>query len=222
MKALVVGDKKRYEEILLKLPSAVTTKHYNYWEIAEGNDYDLVFDLNFDDFAHSLDYLASRKNVPVFACAVKKSLAEAVHDFGEIACALFGMNLLPGFINRDLLEVNLFKKETATQLAALMQQLGWNYKIVDDRIGMISPRIICMIINEACYTLQEGTASMKDIDLSMKLGTNYPYGPFEWADKIGIKDVYETLDAIYNDTHDERYKICPLLKTKYLKREPFF
>jgi 3-hydroxybutyryl-CoA dehydrogenase len=46
-------------------------------------------------------------------------------------------------------------------------------------------------------------------------------GPFEWANKIGIKHVYETLDAIYNDTHDERYKICPLLKTKYLRGELF-
>ncbi len=222
MKALVVGDKKRYEELLLKLPSTVTTKHYNYWEIAEGNDYDLVFDLNFDDFIHNLDYIALRTSVPVFVCAVKKSMSQAAFDFKEaLHCKLIGMNALPGFINRELLELSLFKKEDAPQVAALMQQLGWKYKIVDDRAGMVTPRIICMIINEACFTLQEGTASMNDIDLSMKLGTNYPYGPFEWADRIGIKDVYEALDAIYNDTRDERYKICPLLKTKYLKRESF-
>jgi 3-hydroxybutyryl-CoA dehydrogenase len=79
-----------------------------------------------------------------------------------------------------------------------------------------------MIINEACYTLQEGTASMQDIDISMKLGTNYPFGPFEWADKIGIKHVYETLKAVYDDTHDERYKICPMLKTIYLKNGSFY
>lgn len=223
MKALVVGDKKRYEELLLKLPTAVTTKHYNYWEIAEGNDYDLVFDLNFDDFVHNLDYIAPRANVPVFVCAVKKSLSQAAFDFREeLHCKLIGMNALPGFINRELLELSLFKKENTSEVAALMQQLGWDYKIVDDRAGMVTPRIICMIINEACFTLQEGTASMRDIDLSMKLGTNYPHGPFEWADKIGIKDVYETLDAIYNDTHDERYKICSMLKTKYLKRESFY
>jgi 3-hydroxybutyryl-CoA dehydrogenase len=86
---------------------------------------------------------------------------------------------------------------------------------------MVTPRILFMIINEACYTLQEGTASKEDIDTSMKLGTNYPFGPFEWANKIGIKHVYETLEAIYLDTHDERYKVCPLLKTMYLKGEEF-
>jgi 3-hydroxybutyryl-CoA dehydrogenase len=78
-----------------------------------------------------------------------------------------------------------------------------------------------MIINEACYTVQEGTATIADIDTAMKLGTNYPFGPFEWANKIGVKHVYETLLAVYTDTNDERYKICPLLKTKYLRNENF-
>ena len=51
----------------------------------------------------------------------------------------------------------------------------------------------------------------------MRLGTNYPYGPFEWCEKIGLNEVYETLEAIYEDTKDERYKICPLLKMNILK-----
>jgi 3-hydroxybutyryl-CoA dehydrogenase len=50
----------------------------------------------------------------------------------------------------------------------------------------------------------------------MKLGTAYPHGPFEWCDKIGIVNVYEILNAMAADTHDERYKICSLLKTEYL------
>jgi 3-hydroxybutyryl-CoA dehydrogenase len=82
---------------------------------------------------------------------------------------------------------------------------------------MVSPRVVCMIINEAFYTNAEGTASEKDIDLAMKLGTNYPLGPFEWAEKIGIENVYEVLEAVYEDTGDERYKINPQLKKKYLK-----
>jgi 3-hydroxybutyryl-CoA dehydrogenase len=74
-----------------------------------------------------------------------------------------------------------------------------------------------MIINEAYYTVQEGTACRTDIDLGMKLGTAYPKGPFEWSEEIGIDHVYETLEALYQDTKDERYKICPLLKTEYLQ-----
>jgi 3-hydroxybutyryl-CoA dehydrogenase len=52
----------------------------------------------------------------------------------------------------------------------------------------------------------------------MKLGTNYPLGPFEWAKKIGIENVYLVLDSVYKDTKDERYKICPLLKKEYLNQ----
>ena len=76
-----------------------------------------------------------------------------------------------------------------------------------------------MIINEAFYTLQEGTASPEDIDKGMKLGTNYPYGPFEWCERIGLAHVYELLEAMYEDTKEERYKICPLLKQQYLRMQ---
>jgi 3-hydroxybutyryl-CoA dehydrogenase len=71
-----------------------------------------------------------------------------------------------------------------------------------------------MIINEAYYTLEEGTANRGDIDLAMKLGTNYPYGPFEWAQRIGIHHLVKLLDALHQDTHDERYKVCNLLRNE--------
>jgi len=221
MKVLIVGDKRRYDELLLKLPKEVSSRYFSFWEAVDSDKYDLVFDLNFDDFPRHLEYFA-RLEIPVIAGAVKKPLAEAAHEYGdEVRCTLIGMNTLPGFINREMMEISLFQnnREPADKL---LQQLNWKYRVVEDRAGMITPRIICMIINEASYTLQEGTASIRDIDLAMKLGTNYPLGPFEWADKIGIKDVYETLEAISLDTRDERYKICPLLKGKYLKAEGFY
>jgi 3-hydroxybutyryl-CoA dehydrogenase len=96
--------------------------------------------------------------------------------------------------------------------------LQTDFVVVVDRVGLVTPRVICMIINEAFYTVQEGTASKKDIDIAMKLGTNYPLGPFEWAKKIGIENVYLVLDSVYKDTKDERYKICPLLKKEYLNQ----
>ncbi len=99
-----------------------------------------------------------------------------------------------------------------------MGQMKTEFHLIEDRVGMVSPRVVCMIINEAYYTVQEGTASREDIDLGMKLGTAYPYGPFEWCEKIGVKNVYEVLEALYDDTKDERYKICPLLKKEYLEK----
>ncbi len=220
MRTLVVGDKKRFDELALKLPADAEARYHPFWEEFDHAGYDAIIDLNFDDFPGNIKYFGNRP-IPVIAAAVKKRLSEAVREYGGIKCPLIGMNFLPGFIDRGISEISLLDENGGTA-KHLMRQFNWKYSIVDDRAGMVTPRIICMIINEACYTLQEGTASIHDMDLAMKSGTNYPLGPFEWADKIGIKDVYETLAAIYNDTHDERYKICPLLKTKYLKDEAFY
>ena len=221
MNVLVVGDNDRFLELRKKLPGNVQTQHFSFWDIVKGDRYACVFDLNFDEWPRSIEFFISLKDTPVFVSAVKKNLAETVQEYGEEPqCFLIGMNMLPGFIEREVLEISLFKNDR-DRAQEVMQQFGWNYKIVADRVGLVTPRILCMIINEACYTLQEGTATVADIDLAMKLGTNYPHGPFEWAEKIGIKEVYETLLAIYADTHDERYKICPLLKQKYLRGERF-
>jgi 3-hydroxybutyryl-CoA dehydrogenase len=119
---------------------------------------------------------------------------------------------MPTFFNRELLEVSLRSTDQRTDLEKICQLLSTDFAVVDDRVGLVTPRIICMIINEAYYTVQEGTASRADIDLAMKLGTNYPLGPFEWCNKIGIEHVYHLLNTVYHDTHDERYKICALLK----------
>jgi 3-hydroxybutyryl-CoA dehydrogenase len=97
-------------------------------------------------------------------------------------------------------------------LEEIALQLNTKFTIVEDRIGMITPRIVCMIINEAYFASDENVASRADIDLAMKLGTNYPFGPFEWSQKIGVHQVYELLKAVSDDTGDERYKISGLLE----------
>ena len=134
----------------------------------------------------------------------------------KFKCTFIGFNGLPTFFDRDILEISTLKEEDHSKVKLLADQLKFEYIIVDDRVGMVTPRVICMIINEAYYTVQDGTAERSAIDQAMKLGTNYPFGPFEWAEKIGIRHVYETIEALYHDTHDERYKICPLLKKDYL------
>ncbi|MCB0736653.1 MAG: 3-hydroxyacyl-CoA dehydrogenase, partial [Bacteroidetes bacterium] len=183
------------------------------------NDFDVVFDVSADDEEYSLEPFTDLE-IPVFVSSIKAQLAEMA-DPDENYGPIFGLNCLPTFLNRPLKEVSCLNEQDAETLKEVCQNLGWEYQLVKDRVGMVTPRIIFMIINEACYTVQEGTANMQDIDSSMKLGTAYPKGPFEWADEIGIADVYETLEALFLDTGDERYKICPLLKTKYLRQETF-
>ena len=130
-------------------------------------------------------------------------------------CTVFGFNGFPTMFNREYLEVSLLKPEEAPALKKICAELKTEYLVVEDRVGFVTPRVIAMIINEAYYTVQEGTASRGDIDLAMKLGTNYPYGPFEWCERIGLRNVYILLEALHDDTKDERYKISALMKTEY-------
>ena len=135
--------------------------------------------------------------------------------------ATFGFCGLPTLLNRRLLEVSLYHEADRAKLAETCAALGTDYRVVADRVGLVTPRVICMIINEACFTVQEGTATMQDVDLGMQLGTSYPRGPFAWANAIGVERVYAVLEAMWHDTHDERYKVCPLLKRQALRGEPF-
>lgn len=74
----------------------------------------------------------------------------------------------------------------------------------------ISLRIISMIVNEAYFALGDGISTKEEIDTAMKLGTNYPYGPFEWSQKIGLKKIYALLQNLGREK--ERYAAAPLLK----------
>lgn len=225
MKILLIGDPDRVNEMKTRLSAGKDLEI----EISDGDSdedfefYDVIMDLNFDDDPSNMEIYAGLKDTPVFVNTVKLQLSEAVYGVEEkIRCLLFGINALPSFISQSKWEVSLYRKFQMEELNKLMQQFGVDFLPVEDRVGMVKSRIIFMVINEACYTLQEGTASIEDIDQAMKLGTNYPFGPFEWCDRIGITAVFETLAALYEDTKDERYKICPLLKTKYLRNETFY
>jgi 3-hydroxybutyryl-CoA dehydrogenase len=224
MKILVNGTDNRIDELKAKL-KLVPNLEINISDGQEDEDfkeYDAIFDLNLDDEPEQLELYAGLKNKAVFVSAVKTSLSEMIYlNDVAVKCHLFGMNCLPTFIDRSKWEISLYRRFEHEKLQTLMQALQTDFEIVEDRVGMVTPRVLFMIINEACYTLQEGTASIEAIDLGMKLGTNYPKGPFEWADSIGITEVFETLAALYQDTGDERYKICPLLKTRYLRNQPF-
>lgn len=219
MNILVIGDPKHLEESKLKFGDS----HQYTFEQAhrEAERYissnDLTLDFILDEEPFQIEIYADKSHAKVLVNTAKVSLAELSNLANhQLKSQIFGFNGLPTFLNRSTLEVSLMKKEDEPQLIELCNALGTEHLIVDDRVGLVTPRVVCMIINEAYYTVQEGTATKEDIDLAMKLGTNYPYGPFEWCKLIGVTHVYELLEAVYEDTHDERYKICSLLKKEYL------
>jgi 3-hydroxybutyryl-CoA dehydrogenase len=218
MKILIVGESHHAEECKAKLG---TSHSYSAMEDhlqirKQFGSHDLIFDFLIDEEPEEFEQYTLSKST-VFLNTAKMSLGELSHQVGnEMKCTIFGFNGLPTFFNRNILEVSVLKQTDVTNLEKVCKELNTDYLVVDDRVGLVTPRVICMIINEAYYTVQEGTASREDIDTAMKLGTNYPFGPFEWCQRIGVRHVYELLAAVYDDTKDERYKICPLLKKEYL------
>ena len=85
---------------------------------------------------------------------------------------------------------------------------------VADVPGFITARVISTIINEAYFTLAEKVSTKDEIDTAMKLGTNYPFGPFEWSEKIGLKNIYGLL-LLLSKTNS-RYTPSDLLQKEAL------
>jgi 3-hydroxybutyryl-CoA dehydrogenase len=128
---------------------------------------------------------------------------------------LVGISALPGFIDSPLVEVapTIYSpKETIEAVSRFYISIGRSIEIVQDRIGMVLPRIICQLINEASFAITEDIASPRDIDKVMKLGLRFPLGPIEWGEKIGLNQVNSVLSALHSDLQEERYRISPLLR----------
>lgn len=190
---------------------------YSWVQDTQSNkNFDIFIDLDFDSHPESIkDYCGNTTTIFLLSAVnTTPELAMALHGMTYNGEKFYGINAIPTFLERRTLEIsNPFGLAQET-----LPSLPWwdNYEFVKSRIGMITPRIVFMIINEAYYTFQEGTAEKADIDTAMKLGTNYPKGPFQWCQEAGIDNVYNTLNALWKDTRDERYKICPTLKTEWL------
>lgn len=171
---------------------------------------DAVFDFVSAANPDKLKFYPSDFSATVFIdTSCKKLGALTAHSLNPTR--LFGFSGLPTFINRELLEVSMLPASDKVLLASLCKELGTTFEVVADQAGLITPRVICMIINEAYLTLAEGIATREDIDLAMKLGTNYPFGPFEWGDRIGLRHIANVLLAAREESGDDRYRPAPLL-----------
>jgi 3-hydroxybutyryl-CoA dehydrogenase len=101
----------------------------------------------------------------------------------------------------------------AQRVEHFFRSLGKHVEWVGDAPGLVLGRIVCQLVNEAAFAIQEEIGSAEDIDTAMRLGFNYPRGPLEWADQIGLEQVVATLDALFEERHEERYRVAPLLRS---------
>ena len=102
--------------------------------------------------------------------------------------------------------------ETMVTAQKFIGTLGKETVQVKDAPGLVFPRILSLIVNEAARGLDEGIATPAEIDVALRLGTNYPQGPLSWADEVGLDEVLAVIEGLQEETGDDRYRPAPLLK----------
>ncbi len=101
---------------------------------------------------------------------------------------------------------------TVAAVVELSQKLGKTPIGVKNSAGFVVNRILCPMINEAVFALQEGLASAEEIDAGMKLGCNHPIGPLALCDLIGLDVELAVMQVLYEAFNDSKYRPAPLLK----------
>ncbi len=227
MKIAVLGSGKKLDSWKAKhaMNSAITYVQ----DTKSCNEFDVFIDLNFDEYPKRIAEYANFNHILFLLSSNLISIDQAIFDaqIHHPPKNIAGFCAFPHLIERNTLEIcmpNSINQQVDFQQEKYMQRfnsigitLGYEkMQWVKPRTGLVTARVLCMIINEAYNTVQEGTANKHDINIAMKLGTNYPKGPFEYVELFGIDLIYKQLESLFEDTKEERYKICSLLKSEYL------
>lgn len=209
MKIVVLGNEPLRMELLAQGSSEnVQAERVTEPEtLLNHTDANAYIDLLFKNDKKRIDLLQRLQPKPVLVNAVTITLSQLPAGFIRIN----GWNT---FLKRPVVEASCTDDNMKTKTVEVFSSFNKTIEWVPDIPGFISARVIAMIINEAYFTLQDEVSSKEEIDTAMKLGTNYPYGPFEWSVRIGLKNVYELLARLAETNN--RYDPAALLKKEAL------
>jgi 3-hydroxybutyryl-CoA dehydrogenase len=101
---------------------------------------------------------------------------------------------------------------TRDSVIEALSACGWQPQEMRDTPGLWAARTVCMLVNEAADAVHQGVCDEAGADLAMKLGTNWPVGPFEWLGLLGVEYTVTVLDHLFVAYRGERYRVSPLLQ----------
>ena len=176
-----------------------------HWVEPNSNLTDISADAFFDLVFNDTNIIANEfiDNKPVFVHAVNCTCKQ-INKPNYIR-----LNAWAGFLKRQITELACKNIKYKQQAETVLNLLNWQYAWVEDDYGLIAARIIAMLINEAYFALEENVSTKQQIDVAMKLGTNYPFGPFEWSEKVGLRNIFNLLERL--SIKEARYSISDLL-----------
>ncbi len=187
------------------IPAGVATAEVVVEAATENIDLKLAVFRQLDQAAPANSILASNSS----SISITK-IAAATRRPGSVI-GLHFMNPVP--VMRLVEIINGFATDAAVtrQMVELSGQLDKTPCVVNDYPGFIANRILMPMINEAIYTLYEGVAGVKEIDIIMKLGMAHPMGPLQLADFIGLDVCLSILKVLHDGFGQPKYAPCPLL-----------
>jgi len=135
----------------------------------------------------------------------------------------FDSRYKPSFTQKRLAEAGYLGRKSGKGYYDYSEGTAKPNPIEDKTLGdKIFNRVLVMLINEAADALFLNIASAEDIDNAMTKGVNYPKGLLAWADEIGIDNCVTTLDRLYDEYHEDRYRCSPLLRKMLRDKKTFF
>lgn len=211
---LLIGDEPKCKY----LQSIIATKGFQV-EISDGDeeedfkDYDIIFDLNFDDDHENFPIYASLRDKLIFLSAAKQNLSEMAYLYqAKVRSKIFGINAIQHYLSSPFWEISSFRPNEMEAAILFLQKLDIKLIEVQDIVGMYRPRVDFLAFNETIKLLQEGFITDK---------SSYVLNSLKQIDQIGVTDIFETLMAIYEDTREAKYLPNTLLKKKYLRNHKF-
>jgi 3-hydroxybutyryl-CoA dehydrogenase len=203
MKIIVLANAEQKEELIAQGQNVLAMVIWaaDPAELANMTGADACIDLLYNDTKERINQLRQVQPKTLI-------LNSVVNPFNELTRDLIRINGWNTFLKRPIIEGSSndnLRKKAEQVFSFFNKKVEW----VADIAGFISARVVASIINEAYFALEEQVSTREEINTAMKLGTNYPYGPFEWSEKIGVKNIYTLLSHLALE--QKRYEPAKLL-----------